>query len=72
VSDLAAAFGALARTLVTIGLYGLVAFSVAQRTREIGIRVALGAEGKQIMSLIAWQGMQYSLPLHSGCLSRSG
>ena len=61
VSDLAAAFGALALTLVTIGLYGLVAFSVAQRTREIGIRVALGAERKQIMSLIAWQGMQVVL-----------
>ena len=61
VSDLAAAFGALALTLVTIGLYGLVAFSVAQRTREIGIRVALGAERKQIMRLIAWQGMQVVL-----------
>ncbi len=61
VSDLAAAFGTLALTLVTIGLYGLVAFSVAQRTREIGIRVALGAERKQIMSLIAWQGMQVVL-----------
>src|SRR5207247_9013558 len=36
-------------------------FSVAQRTREIGIRVALGAERKQIMSLIAWQGMQVVL-----------
>ncbi len=61
VSDLAAAFGALALTLVTIGLYGLVAYSVAQRTREIGIRVALGAERKQIMRLIAWQGMQVVL-----------
>jgi predicted permease len=61
VSDLAATFGALALTLVTIGLYGLVAFSVAQRTREIGIRVALGAERRQIMSLIAWQGMQVVL-----------
>src|SRR6266446_1801969 len=60
-SDLAAAFGALALTLVTIGLYGLVAYSVAQRTREIGIRVALGAERKQIMRLIAWQGMQVVL-----------
>ena len=36
----------------------LMAFSVAQRTREIGIRVALGAERKQIMSLVAWQGMR--------------
>ena len=58
VSDLAATFGALALTLVAVGLYGLMAFSVAQRTREIGIRVALGAERKQIMSLVAWQGMR--------------
>jgi predicted permease len=57
VSDLAAAFGALALALVAVGLYGLIAFSVAQRMREIGIRVALGAERKQIMSLIARQGM---------------
>ena len=58
VSDLAATFGALALTLVAVGLYGLMAFSVAQRTREIGIRVALGAERKQILSLVAWQGMR--------------
>lgn len=57
VSNLAAAFGGLALTLVAVGLYGLMAFSVAQRTREIGIRVALGAERKQIMSSVAWQGM---------------
>ena len=57
VSDLPAAFGVLALTLVAVGLYGLMAFSVARRTREIGIRVALGAERRQIMSLVAWQGM---------------
>jgi len=61
VSDLAGAFGALALTLVAVGLYGLMAFSVAQRTREIGIRVALGAERRQIMSLVAWQGMRIVL-----------
>ena len=58
VSDLAAAFGALALTLVAVGLYGLMAFSVAQRTREIGIRMTLGAEREQILSLVAWQGMR--------------
>jgi predicted permease len=61
VSDLAGAFGALALTLVAVGLYGLMAFSVAQRTREIGIRMALGAERRQIMSLVAWRGMRIVL-----------
>jgi predicted permease len=61
VTDLAVAFGALALTLVAIGLYGLMAFSVARRTREIGIRVALGAERKQIMSLVARQGIRIVL-----------
>jgi len=61
VSDLAAAFGVLALGLVAIGLYGLMAFSVARRTREIGIRVALGAERRQIMSLVAGEGMRIVL-----------
>ena len=61
VSDLAATFGSLALTLVAVGLYGLMSFSVAQRTREIGIRAALGADHGQIMSLVAWQGMRIVL-----------
>lgn len=61
VGDLAAAFGVLALALVAVGLYGLMAFSVAQRTREIGIRVALGADREQIMSLVVWQGMRIVL-----------
>ena len=49
---LAITFGSLATLLAGIGLYGILAFSTAQRTREIGIRMALGAQRKSVVSLI--------------------
>lgn len=54
---LLAAFGALAVLLASIGLYGVVAFSVSQRTREVGIRVALGAETGHVVRLVVREGM---------------
>ncbi len=54
-------FGAVALLLAAIGIYGLMAYSVAQRQQEMGIRMALGADRDAIRKMVVWHGMRLAL-----------
>ncbi|HET7151002.1 MAG TPA: ABC transporter permease [Candidatus Acidoferrum sp.] len=60
-SYLIGSFAALALVLAMVGLYGLISYSIAQRTRELGIRIALGAQQFDVMRLVLGEGARLTL-----------
>src|SRR6185312_13585271 len=55
------AFAVLALVLATVGLYGLISFSTVQRTREFGVRMALGAQSSDVLKLVMREGISLAL-----------
>jgi hypothetical protein len=73
ITTLIAAMGAMGIALALVGLYGLVAYAVSRRTREIGIRMALGADQSHVLRMVLGQGMKIAtVGLVVGLLAGAG
>ena len=51
-------FGSIATALASVGVYGVMAYTVSQRTPEIGVRIAVGASPRQVIAMVVWEGAQ--------------